>query len=75
MREIENFHFKDAFLTHLNKLIKIVPLEHSICEMSTFPIIEIPQSSKFFLKIQLKEKFMKGILKIFTTKIKLSLGL
>lgn len=74
LTEIENFHFKDAFLAQLNNVIQAVPSEHNTCEKYISSVFEIPQSSKFFLKIQLKKKFMKGILKIFTTKIKLSLG-
>lgn len=75
LTEIVNFHFKDAFLAQLNKVMQIAPPEHNICEKLAYPVIKVPQSSKFFLKIQLKKKFMRGILKIFTTKIKLSLGL
>lgn len=74
-KKIKNSHFREAFLLNLKNVMQEVPVSHKVYENLNCTRKEISEASKFFIKIQLKKKYLKGFLKIFTTKLKLFFGI
>jgi hypothetical protein len=70
-QKVKDMHFREAFLRNLKKVMKEVPDFHAVSKNVNTPSLEIPASNKFFIKIQLKRKYMKGPIKIVTTKFRL----
>ena len=74
-QKVKEYHFKEPFLNYLDKLKKESPNYHELTDEISYELKGISEANRFYIKIQLKKKFMNGFLKVFTTKLKLFLGI
>ena len=74
-QKVKEFHFKEPFLYYLDKVKKETPNCHELTDKGNYGLKGISEANRFYIKIQLKKKYMKGFLKVFTTKLKLYFGI
>lgn len=74
-KKVKELHFKEPFLSYLDKVKQETPNYHELNDKVNYSRQEISEANRFFIKIQLKKKYMNGFLKVFTTKLKLFLGI
>ncbi|MFL2927371.1 MAG: hypothetical protein ACJZ72_02110 [Opitutales bacterium] len=72
-QKVKESHFKEPFLYYLDKVKKESPNYHELTDEISYEVKGISEANRFYIKIQLKKKYMKGFLKVFTTKLKLYL--
>lgn len=73
-QKVKEYHFKELFLHYLDKLKKESPNYHELADEINYEFKGISEANRFYIKIQLKKKYMRGFLKVLTTKLKLNFG-